>query len=31
MGVNARLLAPEVLAAAHLTHFDGASMGRPSF
>jgi hypothetical protein len=27
MGVNARLLVPEILAAAHVRHFDGASMG----
>jgi hypothetical protein len=31
MGVNARLLAPDVLAAARLIQFDGASMGRPTF
>jgi len=31
MGVNARLLTPEVLAAARLTQFDGASMGRLTF
>ncbi len=27
MGVNARLLAPEILAAARVHHYDGASVG----
>ena len=31
MGVNARLLAVEVLAAARVVQFDGASMGTPTF
>lgn len=28
MGVNARLMDPDVLARAHVSHFDGASMRR---
>jgi hypothetical protein len=31
MGVSARLLPPEVLAAARVIQFDGASMGTPTF
>ncbi len=31
MGVNARLLTVEVLAAARVIQFDGASMGTPTF